>query len=141
MIDTMATERRTLFRHGALFLLLSALLGLVVAAQAPHPAKWMAAHVSGLLTGLLMIALGGLWPVLRLAATTRRRAMQMGLTAAWTGLVANAYSAAVNLPGPATDPGRAPEAAWHLPVFLVMLAIVVPTTLGSFFLLWKGLRG
>jgi len=141
MIDSMATERRTLFRHGALFLLLSALLGLVVAAQAPHAAKWMAAHVSGLLTGLLMIALGGLWPELRLAATTRRRAMQMGLTAAWTGFVANAYAATVNLPGPATDPGRAPEAAWHLPVFLVMLGIVVPTTLGSFFLLWKGLRG
>ena len=141
MIDAPATERRTLFRHGALFLLLSAMLGLVVAAQAPHPAKWMAAHVSGLLTGLLMIGLGGLWLELRLAPTTRRRAMQMGLTAAWTGFVANAYAAAVNLPGPATDPGRAPEAPWHLPVFLMMLAIVVPTTLGSFFLLWKGLRG
>ena len=83
------------------------MLGLVVAAQAPHPAKWMAAHVSGLLTGLLMIALGGVWPELRLAATTRRRAMQLGLTAAWTGFVANAYVATVNLPGPATDPGRA----------------------------------
>jgi hypothetical protein len=141
MTDIMATERRMLFRHGAQLLLLSALLGLVVAAQAPHPAKWMAAHVSGLLTGLLMIGLGGLWPELRLAATTRRRAMQMGLTAAWTGFVANVYAAAVNLPGPATDPARAPEAAWHLPVFFVMLAIVVPTTLGSFFLLWKGLRG
>ncbi len=141
MIDAMPTERRILFRHGALFLLLSAILGLVVAAQVPHAAKWMAAHLGGLLTGLLMIALGGLWPELRLAATTRRRAMQMGLTAAWTGLVANAYAAMVNLPGPATDPGRAPEAAWHLPVFLLMLAIIVPATLGSFFLLWKGLRG
>ena len=140
MIDAMAAERRTLFRHGALFLLFSAMLGLVVAAQVPHPDKWMAAHVSGLMTGLLMIGLGGLWSELRLAPSTRRRAMQMGLTAAWTGIVANAFAAAVNLPGPATDPGRAPEAAWHLPVFLIMLAIVVPTTLGSFFLLWKGLR-
>src|SRR5690348_6711577 len=87
-MDIMAAERRTLFRHGALFLLLAALLGLVVAAQAPHPAKWMAAHVSALLTGLLMIGLGALWPELRLAETTRRRAMRMGLTAAWTGLVA-----------------------------------------------------
>ncbi len=141
MIDAMPTERRTLFRHGALFLLLSAILGLLVAAQPPHADKWMAAHLGGLLTGLLMIALGALWPELRLAATSRRRAMQMGLTAAWTGLVANAYSATVNLPGPATDPGRAPDAAWHLPVFLLMLAVIVPATLGSFFLLWKGLRG
>ena len=137
----MPAERRMLFRHGALLLLLSAMIGLVVAAQAPHPAKWMAAHVGGLMTGLLMIALGGLWSELRLAATTRRRALLMGLTAAWTGFVANAYAAIVNLPGPATDPGRVPDAAWHLPVFLVMLGIVVPTTLGSFFLLWKGLRG
>ena len=141
MIDAMAAERRTLFRHGALFLLLSAMLGLVVGAQAPHPEKWMAGHVSGLMTGLLMIGLGGLWSELRLVPTTRRRAMKMGLTAAWTGIVANMYSAVVNLPGPATDPGRVPEAAWHLPVFLVMLAIVVPTTLGAFFQLWKGLRG
>ena len=137
----MATERRTLFRHGALFLLLSAMIGLIVAAQAPHPAKWMAAHVSGLLTGLLMIGLGGLWSELRLAPATRRRAMLMGLTAGWIGIAANAFAAVVNLPGPATDPGRVPDAAWHLPVFLILLAIVVPATLGSFFLLWKGLRG
>ena len=141
MIDAIASERRRMFRHGALLLLVSALLGLVVGAQAPHPAKWMAAHVSGLLTGVLIIALGSLWSELRLAPATRRRAMLMGLTAAWTGLVANVYSAVVNLPGPATDPGGVPAAAWHLPVFFVMLAIVVPTTLGSFFLLWKGLRG
>ena len=89
MIDPAAAERRTLFRHGALFLLLSAMLGLVVAAQAPHPAKWMTAHVSGLLTGVLLIGLGSLWSELRLAPGTRQRAMQMGLIAAWTGSVAN----------------------------------------------------
>ena len=141
MTDAMATERRTLFRHGALLLFVSALIGLVVGAQPPHAAKWMAAHVSGLVTGILMLALGGVWSELRLAATTRRRAMLMGLTAGWVGLVANIYSAIVNLPGPATDPGGVPQAAWHLPVFFVMLAIVVPSTLIAFFLLWKGLRG
>ena len=141
MTESMETQRRTLFRHGALFLLLSALIGLVVAAQAPHANKWMVAHLSGLLTGVLIIALGGLWSELRLAPGTRTRAWQMGLTAAWTGFVANAYGAIVNLPGPATEPGRLPEAAWHLPVFFVMLAIIVPTTIGSFFLVWKGLRG
>jgi (hydroxyamino)benzene mutase len=140
MDQTVDTERRTAFRHGALLLLLSALIGLVVASPVPHPAKWMAAHISGLLTGVLIIALGALWNEVRLTPATRKRALQMGLVAAWTGFVANAYSAIVNLPGPATEPGRAPDAAWQLIVFFVLLAIVVPTTLGSFFLVWKGLR-
>jgi hypothetical protein len=136
----MERERRTLFRHGALLLLTSALLGLVVASPVAHPAKWMAAHVSGLVTGILLLALGGVWSELRLAPATRRRAMLMGLTAAWLGLTLNVYSAIVNLPGPATDPGRQPDAAWQFPIFAAGLLIVVPTTVGAFFLLWRGLR-
>ena len=136
----MEIERRTLFRHGALLLFLSAVLGLLVALPAPHAAKWMAAHVSGLLTGVLLIAFGGLWAELTLTPALRKRALHLGLAAAWTGLVANVYAAIVNLPGPATDPGRMPEASWQLPVLLVLLAIIVPSTLGSFFLVWKGLR-
>ena len=134
-------ERRILYRHGVLILLLSALLGLVVAAQPPHPGKWMAAHVGGLMTGILVIGLGALWPEVRLGDGTRRRALQMGLTAAWLGIGANVYAALVNLPGPATDPARQPDAPWQLPVLFAMLAVIVPTTIGSFFLVWKGLRG
>jgi len=136
----MDSERRLLYRTGALFLLLSALLGIVTATPAPHPAKWMAAHVSGILTGVLVIALGALWPEVRLESRTRVLALRLGLTAAWLGFVANIYGASVNLPGPATDPGRAPDAPWQLIVFFVMLAVIVPATLGSFFLVWKGLR-
>jgi hydroxylaminobenzene mutase len=135
------SERRKLYRHGVLFLLLSALLGLAVAAQPPHAGKWMAAHVSGLMTGLLVIGLGALWPEVRLSDGLRRRALQMGLTAAWLGLTANLYAALVNLPGPATDPGRQPDAPWQLVVFFALLAVIVPTTIGSFYLVWRGLRG
>jgi hydroxylaminobenzene mutase len=137
----MLNERRLVFRHGALFLLLNALLGLVVAAQPPHAAKWMEAHVSGLLTGVLLIALGAVWPEVRLSDATRRRTMQMGLTGAWVGWASNLWSALVNLPGPGTEPGRAPDAMWHLYVLLAMTAVVVPTTLGAFYLVWRGLRG
>jgi hydroxylaminobenzene mutase len=137
----MDSQRRTLYRHGVLILLLSALLGLVVAAQPPHAGKWMAAHVSGLMTGLLVIGLGALWPEVRLSDGLRRRALQMGLTAAWLGLTANLYAALVNLPGPATDPGRQPDAPWQLVVFFALLAVIVPTTIGSFYLVWRGLRG
>jgi hydroxylaminobenzene mutase len=137
----MDSERRRLYRHGVLLLLLSAVLGLVVAAQPPHAGKWMAAHVSGLMTGILLIGLGALWPEIRLSDGLRRRALQMGLTAAWVGFTANFYAALVNLPGPATEPGRQPDAPWQLFVFFAMLAVVVPTTIGSFYLAWRGLRG
>lgn len=136
----MEKERRALFRHGTLLLLASALIGLIVASPAPNPAKWMAAHVSGLLTGVLLIALGALWGELRLSPQTRRLGFRLGLTAAWMGVALNVYAAVVNLPGPATAPGRQPDAAWQAAVFYVGLAVVVPATLGAFFLLWRGLR-
>jgi hydroxylaminobenzene mutase len=133
-------ERRRLLRQGSLLLLISALIGIGVGAGLPHPGKWMAAHVSGLLTGILLIALGSLWSDLRLGAAARRRAMWLGLVAAWTGLLANVFAAAVNLPGPATDPSRQPDAQWHVIVFFAMLAIVVPSTVASFAMVWRGLR-
>ena len=136
----MELERRTLFRHGALLLLTSALLGLVVASPAPHPAKWMAAHVSGLMTGILIIGLGGLWSELRTSPGTRIVAMRLGLVAAWVGLAMNVYAAVVNLPGPATAPGVQPAAVWQALVFYGGLLIVVPSTIGAFFLVWRGLR-
>ena len=136
----MDLERRTLLRHGALILLTSALLGLVVASPSPPPAKWMAAHVSGLMTGILILAFGGLWTELRLAPGTRTIAMRLGLVAAWVGVAMNVYAAVVNLPGPATAPGVQPAAAWQAMVFYAGLVVVVPSTIGSFFLVWRGLR-
>jgi hypothetical protein len=137
----METERRMLFRQGALFLLLATMLGVLLAAGAPHPAKWMTAHVTALLTGILLIALGGLWSELRLEPATRRRALMLSLTGSWAGTVGNIYSAIVNLPGPATEPGRAPDAMWQLYVLFAILAVIVPTTIAAFFLVWRGLRG
>jgi len=46
----------------------------------------------------------------------------------------------VNLPGPATAPGVQPAAAWQAVVFYAGLVVVVPSTIGSFFLVWRGLR-
>jgi hypothetical protein len=137
----MEIERRMLFRQGSLFLLVATMFGVILAVGAPHPAKWLAAHLTAMLTGLLLIGLGGLWSELRLPATTRRRAMMLGLTGSWVGTVANVYAAIVNLPGPASDPGRAPDAMWQLYVFFALLAVAVPSTIGLFFLLWRGLRG
>src|SRR5580765_8565462 len=94
----MEIERRRLFRQGSLFLLLATMFGVVLAIGAPHPAKWLAAHLTTILTGLLLIGIGGLWSELRLPAATRRRALMLVLTGSWVGTVANVYAAIVNLP-------------------------------------------
>ena len=137
----MDAERRFLFRQGALILLVGAVLGLLVAAQAPHVVKWRAAHVNGLMTGILILAFGALWPEIRLSDRARRLAWRTGLAAAWGGLAVNVFAAIVDFPGPASDPGRQPEVVWQMAVFFGGLAIVVPTTLVSFFLVWRGLGG
>jgi hydroxylaminobenzene mutase len=137
----MDAERRLLFRQGALILLVSASLGLVVAAQAPHGVKWSNAHVSGLMTGILIVAFGALWSDVCLQDRTRRLALRLGLTGAWAGLAVNIFTAIVDFPGPASDPGRQPEVVWQMAVFFTGLAIAVPSTLVSFFLVWKGLWG
>ena len=138
----MLTQQRLLFRQGLVFLLLSAVLGVVTAAPGiANPVKWRTAHLSGLLTGLMLIAFGALWAHVRLTDARRRLAIRLGLTSAWTGLVANIYVAIVNLPGPASDPGVLPDAAWKPIPFFVLLAIVVTTLFGSLFILWRGLQG
>jgi hypothetical protein len=137
----MDSERRRLFRQGVLMILLSAALGVVVGAQVPHANKWMTAHVTGLLTGVLLIGAGAAWPELRLADVTRGRAMKLMLVAGWVGFSVNIYGAIVNLPGPATEPGRAPDAPWQLIPLFAGLAVVVPSTLVSLFLVWRGLSG
>jgi hydroxylaminobenzene mutase len=137
----MPNERRLLFRHGALILLVSAVLGLVVAVQAPHVVKWRDAHVAGLMTGILIIAFGALWTDVHLSDRARRAAITLGLVAAWGGVATNIFGAIVNFPGPASDPGVQPDVVWQMAIFFTGLAIVVPSTLVSFFLVWRGLWG
>lgn len=138
----MLSGQRLLFRQGVVFLLVSAFLGIVTAIPGmAHPVKWRTAHVTGLLTGLLLIGFGALWPQLRLTDARRRLALRLGLISAWTGLTANVYTAIMNLPGPASDPGVQPDSMVAATPFFAMLAIVVTTLIGSFFLVWRGLQG
>ena len=132
-------RRRALIRQGFLFLLLGLVLGLAIIAL-PHPERWMAAHVTALLTGLVLIAIGLAWNELRLTNRQRTLAYTTGLLAAYGGLAGNVFGAITDLPGPASNPGVTPPMP-QAAVFLTILAVIVPSLFVSFGLVLYGMRG
>jgi hypothetical protein len=132
-------RRRTLMRQGFLFLFLGLVLGLAIIAL-PHPEKWMSAHVTALLTGLVLVAIGLAWKELRLTHGQRTMAYATGLLAAYGGLAGNVFGAITDLPGPASNPGVTPPMP-QAAVFLTILAIIVPSLFVSFGLVLYGMRG
>ena len=132
-------RRRALMRQGFLFLFLGLLLGLAIVAL-PHPTRWLAAHLTAFLTGLVLVAIALAWNELHLSASQLTLAYRTGLVAAYGGLAGNVFGAVVDLPGPASNPGVVPPMP-QAGVFYVILAIVVPSLLISFGLVLYGMRG
>src|SRR5262252_7870114 len=131
-------RRRALMRQGFLFLFLGLVLGLTIVAL-PHPTRWLAAHLTAFLTGLILVAIALAWNELRLTNGQMTVAYRTGLVAAYGGLVGNVFGAITDLPGPASNPGVVPPMP-QAAVFLVILAIVVPSVLISFGLVLYGMR-
>jgi hypothetical protein len=139
MTSLTESQRRRLLRHGFIFLFVGACLGIATAIL-PHPRAWRAAHLTAFLTSFVLVAIGFAWRELRLTDRQRSLGMITGFTSAYLGLTANVFSAIVDLPGPASQPGvpmPMPEAA----VFFTLLAVIVPTTLIAFGLVMYGMRG
>ncbi len=132
-------QRRSLIRHGFLFLVLALCLGLCVALL-PHVSRWLAAHLTALLTGPILVVTGLVWRELRLTSVQRALGYRCGLISAYSGLTANVFGAIVDLPGPASNPGVAPPMPQAV-VFYVLLAIIVPTLFIAFGLAVYGMRG
>jgi hypothetical protein len=139
MTSLIESQRRRLLRHGFIFLFVGVCLGIATAVL-PHPRAWRAAHLTALLTCLILVAIGLVWGELRLTGRQRSIGLITGFTSAYLGLAANIFSAIVDLPGPASHPGVAPPMP-QAAVFFTLLAIVVPTTLISFGLVMYGMRG
>src|SRR6185369_286282 len=129
-------RRRALMRQGFLFLFLALVLGLAIIAL-PHPARWLAAHLTAFLTGLILIVIALAWNELRLTHGQRTLAYATGLLAAYAGLVGNVFGAITDFPGPASNPGIVPPMP-QAGVFLAILAIVVPSVFLSFGLVLYG---
>jgi (hydroxyamino)benzene mutase len=132
-------RRRSLMRQGFLFLLLALVLGLAIIAL-PHPSRWLAAHLTAFLTGLILVVIALAWHELRLTNGQRTLAYGTGLVAAYGGLVGNVFGALADLPGPASNPGVAPPMP-HAGVLFAILAIIVPSLFVSFGLVVYGMRG
>lgn len=136
---TPETHRRSLIRHGFLFLVIALCLGLAIVLL-PNPRRWMAAHLTALITGVILATIGLAWRDLRLTEGQRTTAYWCGLISAYAGLAANVFGAMVDLPGPASNPGVPPPMP-QAAVFFSLLAIIVPTLFVSFGLALYGMRG
>jgi len=126
-------------RHGFLFVFLALVLGLAITAL-PHPSRWLAAHLTAFLTGLILVAIALAWSELRLTNGQRTLAYVAGLVAAYGGLAGNVFGAITDLPGPASNPGVAPPMPQAV-VFFAILAIIIPSLFVSFGLVLYGMRG
>jgi len=139
MTRLIESQRRRLLRHGFIFLFVGVWLGIGTAAL-PHPRAWRAAHLTAFLTCLILVAIGLVWRELHLTERQRRIGLLTGFTSAYLGMATNIFSAIVDLPGPASQPGAAPPMP-QAAIFLVLLAVIVPTTLIAFGLVMYGMRG
>ena len=139
MTSLIESQRRRLLHHGFIFLFIGAWLGIATAIL-PHPRAWLAAHLTAFLTCLVLVAIGLVWRELRLTERQRSIGLIAGFTSAYLGLTGNIFSAIVDLPGPASQPGV--QAPMHqAAIFFTLLAIVVPATLIAFGLVMHGMRG
>jgi hypothetical protein len=132
-------RRRVLMRHGFLFLFLGLVLGLAIIAL-PYPSRWLAAHLTAFLTGLILVVIALAWNELRLTRGQRTLAYRTGLVAAYAGLAGNLFGAITDFPGPASNPGVAPPMP-QAGISLAILAIVVPSLFVSLGLVLYGMRG
>jgi hypothetical protein len=136
----MPDQRRPLLRLGATLLLVAAAMGLAAAIPLPNPHRWMTAHVTAIMVGTLVMVEGLVWNELRLSVNQRRWMLRLVYLSVWSGVALGIAGAVLDIPGPATSPG-VPPSGLQVPILVTLLAIIVPTTVASWALLWLGLRG
>src|SRR5262249_60981878 len=117
-------QRRTLLRHGFIFLFIAPCFGFAIASL-PHPRAWLTAHLTAFLTCFVLSTIGLVWRELRLTDGQRRTVLITGYTAAYAGLAQNIFAAIVDLPGPASAPGVAVPLAPR-PIFPSSPALALP---------------
>jgi hydroxylaminobenzene mutase len=134
-------SKRQLWRHGMLLFFLGLLTGLAEANFA-NIRMGLAAHLEGVMNGTFLLALGVVWPELRLSAAARTTAyisVLYGAYANWacTTLAAGFGTGALS---PVTAPGLK-AAPWQEMLVLVGFVSVGIAIIGASVLILWGLRG
>jgi (hydroxyamino)benzene mutase len=87
-------NQRSLMWHGMLLFLLGLLIGFAEG-QVANPRMGLAAHLEGLMNGTFLIALGAVWPAVRLAPTPAAVAYWTVLYGTYMNVVVTTFAAVV----------------------------------------------
>jgi hypothetical protein len=136
----MPNQRRALLRLGAILLLVAAAFGLATAIPLSHPERWMVAHTTAIMLGTLVMVQGLVWHDLRLSQGQLTWLLRLIQVQVGFGVAFGVVAAILDIPGPASTPGVAPSGIQG-PVLATFLAIIIPSTIASWVLLFMGLRG
>ncbi len=122
--------QRSIFRHAFVILAVSFAVGLVAGGLAPDPRArlWLSPHVAGIMSGLLMIAVGVVWPHLRLGATGEKVGLASAIGCNWGGLFVGMFAAAVRFPMKIATPALPDVQGWQRGVVLSGLGVVTIST-------------
>ena len=135
---------RRLYRHGFALVLASLLLGFAIVGSGGgvKGRLWLAAHTTGILVGLMLVAAGAAWPSVRLGAGAQRAAGLLLVVGSWTGFVVlGLFTAVMAIPLPVAAPSLPPVPGWVMAVNGVGIAVVAISILVGWSMVLFGLRG
>ncbi len=137
----METANRRLMWHGMLLFL----LGLFTGFAEPHFANvrmGLAAHLEGVLNGILLLALGAIWPHVRLARTAQAAAFWTALYSAYANWFFTTLAAVFGTGAlsPITAPGFRAQAWKESLVTAGLMSVGIVVLASTLIFLW-GLRG
>lgn len=136
-------RQRALYRHGFGILTIALSMGAVVGAMGgtPQARLWLGAHTTGIMVGLIVIAVGAIWPRLTLSERLSTLTYRVTAVGNWTGLaVLGIFAPATQFPSPISTPTLPPPAPWAGAVVGTGLLVVTLSTFVMCGLVLYGLR-
>jgi hydroxylaminobenzene mutase len=137
----MVTANRRIMWHGMLLFL----LGLLTGFAEPHFSNvrmGLAAHLEGVMNGILLLALGAIWPHLRLGRKAEAAAFWTALYSAYANWLFTILAAifGTGALSPITAPGRKGQAWQESLVTAGLMSVGIVVVVSTLIFLW-GLRG